>query len=516
MSQDIFNINKEFFVITSDNLTTVPTTLYGFIISDNGIIENENIEHLTSLSGAGSYVYVKNDGKSISIYRDVNGSYGLFLFKTDNFFALSNSFYLLVENLKNKFQLEFNYDFANFMLTMDLCSESLEATWIKEIKLLDKDAFVKIDMQTLNLSVDYINLDINTVPIDSLQGVSILDKWFSRWTRLLRNLQLNTNNISTDLSGGFDSRITFCLALMSGMDLNKIKINSIVSERNPCYAEDYEIASEITNYFGIKLNKSDNISSVGANFSIHDLVNINVYTKLPFHKQTEWGWISYKRVKKSYIISGDGGELFRNYWDTSIEEHVYEYLSYISSRYPQDLLDTIKESALCVNNNTKNVLMKKYHIYESNSKYLSKLLYMNTRSPRHFGGMATLIHCANIYRLQPLLDPEIQKLNFTNSNCPDGNLFIALLFVRYCPKLLDFKFQGNRSISTETIDYAKKINQMFPVDMERLLSNIVNKDYFILTEDTSVFENNNERISDSKMEDFFASIYNAISYCVQI
>ena len=61
MTDNIFNINDEFFVITPDNLDSIKTKLYGFMVADNGIIENENVQLLKDFSGAGAYIYVKKD-----------------------------------------------------------------------------------------------------------------------------------------------------------------------------------------------------------------------------------------------------------------------------------------------------------------------------------------------------------------------------------------------------------------------------------------------------------------------
>ena len=40
---------------------------------------------------------------------------------------------------------------------------------------------------------------------------------------------------------------------------------------------------------------------------------------------------------------------------------------------------------------------------------------------------------------------------------------MALIYYRYCPKLLDFEFEGNRKIDINTINYAKKLNEKYPL-----------------------------------------------------
>ena len=49
---------------------------------------------------------------------------GLYLYenKANNYFALSNSFLLLVEKLIGRQNISFNKDFADNLITTDLCS----------------------------------------------------------------------------------------------------------------------------------------------------------------------------------------------------------------------------------------------------------------------------------------------------------------------------------------------------------------------------------------------------------
>ena len=62
----------------------------------------------------------------------------------------------------------------------------------------------------------------------------------------------------------------------------------------------------------------------------------------------------------------------------------------------------------------------------------------------------------------PFFDPELHKLKLSTKECDDDNLLFALIYLRYCPDLLNFKFQGNRKIDDNTIKYAKKINELYP------------------------------------------------------
>ena len=64
---------------------------------------------------------------------------------------------------------------------------------------------------------------------------------------------------------------------------------------------------------------------------------------------------------------------------------------------------------------------------------------------------------SNIVSLAPLLDTELQKLKLNLKECTYNKLLLFLIFTRYCPNLLNYKFEGKRSINADTIEFAKKI-----------------------------------------------------------
>ena len=83
---------------------------------------------------------------------------------------------------------------------------------------------IKIQIIISNNTINYQLRDYkeNSIKLDSEEGFNVLDKWFYKWTALFRNIKLHTNNISVDLSGGFDSRVIFMLMAESGINLNDI------------------------------------------------------------------------------------------------------------------------------------------------------------------------------------------------------------------------------------------------------------------------------------------------------
>lgn len=497
---NLFDLQKEFFIISSDNLNSINTKLYGYVIQNDGIIENDSINSLKiPLAGTGAYVYIENTGNDINIYQDFNGSYGVFLFKQGNYFAISNSFMYLVDYVKHKFNLRFNYDFANYMVPLDLCSEAYSDTLIKQIIRLDKDVIVKINVKKKQIDTQYIKYPIRTHTINSQEGIDILDKWFEKWSRLFRVVQSKTDNITICLSGGFDSRVTFCLALMSGMNLNKVRISSA---QDDVHKEDFEIASQIADYFHFDLNKWQPLQKT-LNFSFQDIMRMAVYNRLPFHKEMHFNF--FKNIYKFYLVGGDGGENLRKHWDVPVQDIINGYLKKTADVNNSE----IKKSVLKISNDTVRKIKSKYNIKDISSPVISNLLYMNTRSSYHFGSGVVTEFFKNLYTLTPLLDPEILKLKTNDTGCPDNNLLIATIFTRYCPKLLDFKIQGNRFIEKNTIKFAEEINNKYPVDMDCLLSKKHDSEYVINTTDNQLLDvaDSNSRIENGYPDKFLKSVF---------
>ena len=73
----------------------------------------------------------------------------------------------------------------------------------------------------------------------------------------------------------------------------------------------------------------------------------------------------------------------------------------------------------------------------------------------------------NIATIAPLADSDLQKIDY-KIGVDDFNLLIALIMKRYCPKLLDFRFEGGREIKKETLVMCDEINEISPFTMPKL------------------------------------------------
>lgn len=442
--------NDEFFIIDSNNLDLIENKLYGFYFDGKKIIKLDDIYNLT---GEGTYIYIKNVSEKIQIFQDFNGSYGLYLYKLDDYFAISNSFLKLVEYLKNYFELTLNEDYARYFLSSELNSTIYLETLVNEIEIIPRHYFVVIDKKTQTLGFKKIDYGEHSIELNSKKALEILDNWFFKWTGFIRRLKEHTNNIQFDLSGGFDSRIMLLLLLSANVDLNKIEIRSF-DDGELCHSEDFIIANEIANAFNFKLNNKV-IGVEKINFKdINTPLNISFYIKLGFHNQLNYKF--YKTKEPVYNFSGFGGENLREYDNLTPKEYLKMYVD-IAGRTDKSL-EKATERLL---QTTIDNISEEYDI-DRNSKEISRTIFNETRSRNHFGKLSVEEYFSNKLLIMPFFDPELHKLKLITEKCDDNNLLFALIYLRYCPELLNFKFQGNRELDNKTLEYAQKINEILP------------------------------------------------------
>ena len=148
MSNSSF-INKNYFIIDSNNINSISSTIYGYAITDYGIYDNSNIllSKCDNIKGRGTYIYIKKKDNYILIKQDFNGSFGLHIYRKNNYFAISNSFFMLFDYLKDRVELTFNRDYANHMIVVNLADLSYAETMINEIHILPRDIQIIINLK---------------------------------------------------------------------------------------------------------------------------------------------------------------------------------------------------------------------------------------------------------------------------------------------------------------------------------------------------------------------------------
>ena len=448
--EDLFK--DEFFIIDSNNLDSVKEKLYGFIVNNGNVIYDDDIDELT---GEGTYVFVETDESQISVYQDFNGSYGIYIYRDGENFAISNSFVFLVDYLKNKYKLSLNEDFSKLLLSCGLCSMIHRETLVNEIECIPRNRIIHINKDTKSLTFEKIDYNEHSIDLNSKDALDILDKWFEKWIDIIRSLKDKTNNIQVDLSGGFDSRVISVLWLSANIDLNKIYIRSSTNKAR--YGEDYEIASQISEKFNFPLNR---VFSTEVNYfkDIQTILNLSFFTKLGFHNQLNYRL--GRTAEPVYYISGIAGETIREsrLYGGKTPEELKNYLSGNCKKRDESFEEPTKR----IIQRTLDNLSEEFNISDKNSIELTNLVYPETKCRNHFGKLTVEEFLSNKIALTPSLDPDLHKLKVSSKECEDNHLLIALIILRYCPELLEFNIEGGRQFNPETLDYARKINAISP------------------------------------------------------
>ena len=431
--------------------------MYGYSISKKGFLTNNYYKKLgfyEEPESLGTYVMVRLDGNEIIINQDFFGSFGLYIYeiKNDQYFAISNSFLLLKEYLSEKKKISFNKDFADNFIISWLITSSIHETMIKEITRLPSNAIIIINKSNKSLKIKYKDYKENSIPLESEDGLKLIDEWVDKWTYIIRSLKNITNNFYFDLTGGFDSRLVLSIILNSGIDINNLSFNSLKVNAHGI-DEDLKIASNISNIFGFKLNNLT-LDKNYTKWNPKEILYCSMYSKLGFHKEF---YLQNRFFNKQRIaFTGGGGEFLRGKPGYPISQYC-EKLSDVGI----GIIDHKKEfyyssMRLCQRSVAQ---LRKEKIF-NNSYEMSSEYYFRTH-PYHFGKKAVEGFIANYYFIQPLIDPDLRKIKYDLHGISSHDL-IAYIYVRFAHNLIDFPFQGNRSLNQTSIKKALKLNKILP------------------------------------------------------
>lgn len=504
IQENLFREDDYFFLIDSDHLQDATTKLFGYAVEEAGIFENHNVDQWGQdcFHGIGTYVFIKRKQDQVVISQDFNGGMGLYIYRNGDYYAISNSFFKLVRYLKDKKRLTPNMDYMKTYLSTWITTVSYQNTPIKEITMVPSHAVLSLNSND-GLQMRYIDYALNTVPINSPEGIQLLDAWHRKWKRIIRKTVEKSDRVMVDLSGGFDSRLTFLFFLQNGLDLSKVLVHSI-NDRFHTHDEDFQIATEISNRYGFSLS-TDYKAKPMCLYSAEDILNLNSHIRMMFHK--EFSFASGVHGKKQYHFGGFGGETIRPYWDMSLEKMIEKQYSYVSM-LPDKTYREYTSSISRILFDSYHGLEEKYGLFDEEDNTYGFAMFREVYNRCHFGKISTEAYTTNTLNISPIMDPLLQKIRLNDDTCRDKNLLIALIFERYNPELLSFPFEGGRSISEETRKHARDISSGYPMISEDESSDAL----FLLDDSVLQRISTNVRTSPSEINDFFLEIFHSPSF----
>lgn len=493
-------IEENFFVFDSNNLENIKPHMYGYCLSKDGFLTDnyyKKLGYYKEPDSLGAYIMIRRNESSIIINQDYYGSFGLYIYKDNysNYFALSNSFLLLEEYLIDKKNISLNRDFSdNFIITW-LCTPSIYETMINEIRRLPSNVFIVINTTNKKFEINYIDYEENTIPLESEKGLKIIDEWVDKWTYIIRSLKKQTDNIYFDLTGGFDSRAVLSIFLNSGIDSNEMSFNSLQINVNG-HDEDLMISKNISSKFGFELNKF-NLDKNYTKWSPKETLFCSMYTKLGIHKEfyLERGFLTKPRI----AFTGGGGDFIKGGPAIPIQKFI-EMLSSGSKGIIDHQVDFYNSSVrLC--QRSLNLVKKGNTLF---NEYEISSIFNQKFNANHFGKKTVEGYMANLYFIQPLIDPDLSKIKYNISGELSHDL-IAYIYVRFAHDLIDFPFQGNRILNPESIKKAEKLNKILQTYKIKI---DYNQNFYLDNQRTSpIPQTNNFKLAEEYLENLFKSSY---------
>lgn len=236
-------------------------------------------------------------------FADPFGLDSIFYYWADGWWALSNSFKLLIDRLSaagRRLTLHraglaaflFDHSFGQTLVS--------SRTAVAEVRVLPPGSALVLNATSLSL-----------VPLATLQPTlpqqdypSLIRSFVRRGRDRIRALQAVFPHITVDLSGGIDSRLTFGLAHTAGLPPGVLEVQS-----NPAKPNDYTVASQICRAYGYTpAPPRPRTPSLDPDtcLDLIDFGNLGVYSPVYLPTGT--------RPQPRLHIHGGAGEFYRRYY----------------------------------------------------------------------------------------------------------------------------------------------------------------------------------------------------------
>lgn len=444
-------IDENYFFIDSNNFLMTKSKVYGFALTEQYLYHNYIINDISRCNivpkkDYGAYIVIKNDTDRINIYQDNIGCFGIYLYRQNGYWALSNSLWLMQEKLGEK-ELHLDIDY----LVDFVCNRTRgwldEKTPFQEILLLPADTWISINKRTGQLEFETkLWSEYRSIPLTDINAINdIVNRWINKWEGLIRFLYENNFPISVELSGGFDSRIVFALFVHSGIPLNYISVLSSEIKK-----EDFVIVKQISQAFNFELNKNIICKSTKCNSEL----TLDLYKNCNFCISKDYNpFYTEINDELAFHFGGQGGELLRGYY-MSIDELLDRYI-YTKEKWslPYDFYGKVFTEASVYT-------QKKYGIAKVASQETVLRMYKIGHMRHHFGKTMAGTSITRNIRLAPLFDPLLLSIDNTASGTLTPDTLYVVLLRKLCQKLLNFPFDRYRHFSKEALKFGNNFKEL--------------------------------------------------------
>ena len=447
-------VDSNYFLITKDNYLDINVShLFGYCMIGNAFYRDCDLDSYLTLNpdDYGYYIAVLKEQDSIRIIQDVSSYFLVYVYTNQEYWAISNSFWKLCECIECRYPLTVDINYCEQFFSSGLCPLSLERTLSNEIKVIPPQTELIIKEGTL-IKKRNTNLITHKVPADSMEGLQQIDEWIGKWASFVKTIYDAGYQIKMDITGGFDSRISLAIALKSGIDLNadNVYVYSRKSDVKDIYT-DCSIANQIAEHFGFVLKNKYAVPN-GLRINAENAYYIYKHTLFNCHREPYFPRFYYE--KPMFYLNGLSGETIRGFMSRC---------GFLKSFQNPTGISTIRHIPTVA----QRELMRDYeklpdfnenHIV--NSKEQDRYFYGATRNRYHFGMVAFQNYLLNIIQIPNLSDTKI--INIGLSENVDPMTLYAIILHRTCPELLNFPFEGNRTVPEKDLKKAVEISSQYP------------------------------------------------------
>lgn len=359
----------------------------------------------------GCYFLAQQLDGALQVSADFKGYSKIFIYEKNGRWAVSNSFAELIDQVQEKgWEVTPNEHVLQTWSERTAFWQQLATfeTAAEQVRLLPRQNVLTID--EAGTLVESEGSQPAPTPDSSGYGRALarfLSLWIGRIGTCLRE---PTTTISTELSGGLDSRTAFSLilGLRQYFPVDLTRRLQIVS--NAKYPDDLKCAKNITDVYRFKLNTKAQNPGLGLDY----LDSFQRWRQFSLGSYAPHYWGSRSQAVGTFTLGGHGGEGHRSYWPYPSPHHVLRSTEdvYASSRH-------FREAAAAFDQ-TREVLARSYPGLPEMVAH-----YQEFRDRFHSG-----LHAQTSIRLQPLASRQLYSVAAHSSSqaIDTGQMLYDIMF----------------------------------------------------------------------------------------